>query len=147
MCDFGMPSPTFTSAPGTINEREGDFRESSKSSRTLQMCPGASPHCRSPRRIRSKFSSAAQPFRAQARLRSGPAGRPHYPPTTNFLRSRVVSLDIEGLLGDQASHLLDHKCETIGQELLTLPGPEFVTDVVSGTDRSAQVMRLSLIHI
>ena len=52
-----------------------------------------------------------------------------------------MSLDIEGLLGDHASHLLDHKCETIGQELLTLPGPEFVTDVVSGTDRSAQVMR------
>ena len=52
-----------------------------------------------------------------------------------------MSLDIEGLLGDQATYLLDHKCETIAQDLLTLPGPDFVTEVVSATDRSPQVMR------
>jgi class I fructose-bisphosphate aldolase len=52
-----------------------------------------------------------------------------------------VSVDIEGLLGDQASYLLDHECETVPQDLLTLPGPDFVTDVVSVTDRSPQVMR------
>ena len=52
-----------------------------------------------------------------------------------------MSLDIEGLLGDQATYLLDHKCETISQDLLTLPGPDFVTEVLSGTDRSPQVMR------
>ena len=52
-----------------------------------------------------------------------------------------MTTDIERLLGEQASYLLDHKCEGIGRDLLTLPGPEFVTDVVAGTDRSAQVMR------
>ena len=52
-----------------------------------------------------------------------------------------MSLDIEGLLGDQATYLLDHKCETIAQDLLTLPGPDFVTEVLSATDRSPQVMR------
>ena len=52
-----------------------------------------------------------------------------------------MSIDIEGLLGDQASYLLEHQCETIPRDLLTLPGPEFVTEVLSGTDRSPQVMR------
>ena len=52
-----------------------------------------------------------------------------------------MTTDIVRLLGDQASYLLDHKCEGIGRDLLTLPGPEFVTDVVAGTDRSPQVMR------
>ena len=52
-----------------------------------------------------------------------------------------MTTDIVRLLGDQASYLLDHKCEGIGRDLLTLPGPDFVTDVVAGTDRSPQVMR------
>ena len=52
-----------------------------------------------------------------------------------------MTVDIERLLGDQASYLLDHKCEGIGRDMLTLPGPDFVTDVVAGTDRSPQVMR------
>ena len=52
-----------------------------------------------------------------------------------------MSVDIEGLLGNQASYLLEHKCETISQDLLTLPGPDFVTEVLSSTDRSPQVMR------
>ncbi len=53
----------------------------------------------------------------------------------------IVTTDIVRLLGEQASYLLDHKCEGIGRDLLTLPGPDFVTDVVAGTDRSPQVMR------
>jgi class I fructose-bisphosphate aldolase len=57
------------------------------------------------------------------------------------LRSRAVSLDIEGLLGDKATYLLEHQCETISRDLLSLPGPDFVTDVLSVTDRSPQVMR------
>jgi len=52
-----------------------------------------------------------------------------------------VSVDIEGLLGDQASYLLEHRCEAIPQDLLTLPGRDFVTEVLSATDRSPQVMR------
>lgn len=52
-----------------------------------------------------------------------------------------MSVDIEGLLGDQASYLLEHRCEAIPQDLLTLPGRDFVTEVLSATDRSPQVMR------
>ena len=52
-----------------------------------------------------------------------------------------MTVDIESLLGQQASYLLDHKCEGIGRDLLTLPDPDFVSDVVAGTDRSPQVMR------
>ncbi len=52
-----------------------------------------------------------------------------------------MTLDTVRLLGDQASYLLDHKCEGIGRDMLTLPGPDFVTDVIAGTDRSPQVMR------
>ena len=52
-----------------------------------------------------------------------------------------MTIDIERLLGEEASYLLDHKCEGIGRDMLTLPGPDFVTDVVAGTDRSPQVMR------
>ncbi|WP_428118446.1 class I fructose-bisphosphate aldolase [Candidatus Poriferisodalis sp.] len=53
----------------------------------------------------------------------------------------TTDTDIERLLGDRASYLLDHKCEGISRDMLTLPGPDFVTDVVAGSDRSPQVMR------
>ena len=52
-----------------------------------------------------------------------------------------MTVDIERLLGDQASYLLDHKCEGIGRDMLILPSSDFVTDVIAGTDRSPQVMR------
>ena len=52
-----------------------------------------------------------------------------------------MSVDVEGLLGDQAAHLLEHKCETISSELLHLPGPNFVSEVMAQSDRSPQVMR------
>lgn len=45
------------------------------------------------------------------------------------------------MLGSQAEHLLAHKCETIPAAHLTLPGPGYVSDIVSQTDRSVQVMR------
>ncbi len=52
-----------------------------------------------------------------------------------------MSVDVEGLLGDQAAHLLEHKCETISSDLLQLPGPNFVSEVMAQSDRSPQVMR------
>ena len=52
-----------------------------------------------------------------------------------------MSVDVEALLGDQASYLLEHKCGTISQDMLTLPGPNFVSEVMAQTDRSPQVMR------
>jgi class I fructose-bisphosphate aldolase len=48
---------------------------------------------------------------------------------------------IEELLGDDADRLLRHRCETIDQSLLHLPGPDFVDRVVAQSDRSNQVLR------
>jgi fructose-bisphosphate aldolase, class I len=54
---------------------------------------------------------------------------------------------VEELLGDEASSLLEHQCETVPQSILHLPGPDFVDRVWTGTDRSNQVLRnLSSIH-
>ena len=52
-----------------------------------------------------------------------------------------MSVDVEALLGDQASYLLEHECKTISQDMLSLPGPNFVSEVMAQTDRSPQVMR------
>ncbi|MFN8103164.1 MAG: class I fructose-bisphosphate aldolase [Acidimicrobiia bacterium] len=49
--------------------------------------------------------------------------------------------EIRDLLGDEAGYLLDHKCETIPQDLVHLPGDDFVDRVVASTDRSVSVMR------
>jgi class I fructose-bisphosphate aldolase len=48
---------------------------------------------------------------------------------------------VEQLLGDEASSLLEHHCETVPQSLLHLPGPDFVDRVWTGTDRSNRVLR------
>src|ERR1700726_1090990 len=48
---------------------------------------------------------------------------------------------VEQLLGDQAASLLEHRCETVPQSLLHLPGPDFVDRVWAGTDRSNRVLR------
>jgi fructose-bisphosphate aldolase, class I len=48
---------------------------------------------------------------------------------------------IEELLGDEAESLLSHRCETIDQSLLHLPGPDFLERVVQITDRPNQVLR------
>ncbi|HZQ82274.1 MAG TPA: class I fructose-bisphosphate aldolase [Gaiellaceae bacterium] len=48
---------------------------------------------------------------------------------------------IEELLGDEAESLLGHTCETIDKDLLHLPGPDFLDQVVARTDRSNQVLR------
>ncbi|MGY9072433.1 MAG: class I fructose-bisphosphate aldolase [Acidimicrobiales bacterium] len=52
-----------------------------------------------------------------------------------------MSIDVAALLGDQAESLLGHECEGITKDALTLPGPDYVSDVFSLTDRSPQVMR------
>ncbi|MFQ5492174.1 MAG: class I fructose-bisphosphate aldolase [Phycisphaerae bacterium] len=48
---------------------------------------------------------------------------------------------ITDLLGDQAGRLLEHRCTTIDQSMLTLPGPDFVDRVMSLTDRPTPVLR------
>ena len=48
---------------------------------------------------------------------------------------------IESLLGNQASLLLEHKCTTVPKEQLQLPSPTFVNDVWTRSDRHPQVLR------
>jgi len=50
-------------------------------------------------------------------------------------------IDIESLLGAEASDLLNHECKGIKRETLALPGPDFIDDVFSHSDRSPVVLR------
>ncbi|MCS5679654.1 MAG: class I fructose-bisphosphate aldolase [Acidimicrobiales bacterium] len=50
-------------------------------------------------------------------------------------------MDTASLLGDDADYLLDHEATAIGSSALTLPGPDFVDDVLAASDRSSQVLR------
>lgn len=49
--------------------------------------------------------------------------------------------DLEKILGSEAKSLLDHKCQTVPAESLTLPGPDFVSRVFAQSDRSIPVLR------
>src|ERR1044072_9390368 len=49
--------------------------------------------------------------------------------------------EIEKILGDEAESLFSHQCKTISQDLLHLPGPDFIDRVLINTDRSANVLR------
>ena len=52
----------------------------------------------------------------------------------------VEKLNIEELLGEEASYLLDYKCETVSKDVLSLPSPTFVDDVWSLSDRNNRVL-------
>jgi class I fructose-bisphosphate aldolase len=47
--------------------------------------------------------------------------------------------DIKALLGDKADSLLNHECQTIKKDTLTLPGPKTVEHVFKDSDRSKEV--------
>ncbi len=49
--------------------------------------------------------------------------------------------EIEKILGDEAESLFSHQCKTISQDLLHLPGPDFIDRVLIGSDRSPNVLR------
>src|SRR4051794_19498704 len=49
--------------------------------------------------------------------------------------------DIQALLGDDATDLLDYECKGVSKSELTLPGPDIVDRVYAGSDRSPQVLR------
>jgi class I fructose-bisphosphate aldolase len=49
--------------------------------------------------------------------------------------------EIQKLLADKASYLLEHECKTINKERLHLPSPSFVSDIWALSDRSPQVLR------
>lgn len=48
---------------------------------------------------------------------------------------------IQQLLGDEASSLLEHRCQTVASDALALPGDDFVSRVWMDSDRSPQVLR------
>ena len=49
--------------------------------------------------------------------------------------------DIQALLGEESELLLGHVCQGIPRELLHLPGPDFVSRVVTDSDRGPRVLR------
>ena len=49
--------------------------------------------------------------------------------------------DIQALLGNEADHLLNYRCNTISSNLLHLPGPDYVNRVVAQKSRSSAVLR------
>ncbi|NQY67400.1 MAG: class I fructose-bisphosphate aldolase, partial [Flavobacteriales bacterium] len=48
---------------------------------------------------------------------------------------------IVDILGDSATDLLEHKCNTIDQSMITSPGPDFINDTFVYTNRSPQTIR------
>lgn len=58
-----------------------------------------------------------------------------------FLKNQEMTIDkIAELLGDQADGLLNHKCETISQDSIHLPGADFVDRMFIPSNRSNQVL-------
>ncbi len=60
---------------------------------------------------------------------------------TEMKRSGTTLDRIEEMLGDDARELLDYKSQTIPQDQLYLPGPDFVDRVMSQSDRTPAVLR------
>ena len=50
-------------------------------------------------------------------------------------------MDIAALLGDDTSLLLDHTATAFPKEWLTVPGPNFIQDIFSQSDRTPTVLR------
>jgi class I fructose-bisphosphate aldolase len=48
---------------------------------------------------------------------------------------------IQKILGDQAEHLLNHKCQTISKDQLHIPGPDWVDRIFAQSDRHIRVMQ------
>jgi len=48
---------------------------------------------------------------------------------------------IAEILGSGADDLLGHQCQTVSKEMLHLPGPDFVSNVMAATDRPIAVLR------
>ena len=53
----------------------------------------------------------------------------------------TTASSVEQILGDDAEDLLTHRCQTIPAERLTLPGPTWVDDIMTASDRPTPVLR------
>jgi len=52
-----------------------------------------------------------------------------------------MAININELLGEDASYLLDHKSKTISKDMLHLPGSDFIDRIFSISDRSKKVQK------
>ncbi len=50
-------------------------------------------------------------------------------------------MELESLLGDDAAYLLGYEAKGIAANMLSSPGPDYVSEVLAQTDRSPQVLR------
>lgn len=55
--------------------------------------------------------------------------------------SELTISSIADILGEEASYLLDHSCNTVSKEQLHLPGPDFIDRVWMDSDRTPGVLR------
>ena len=55
--------------------------------------------------------------------------------------SELTITNVADVLGDEASYLLDHTCNTVSKDQLHLPGPDFIDRVWMHTDRTPAVLR------
>lgn len=53
----------------------------------------------------------------------------------------VVMSDVLDLLKDEASYLLDHRCQGISKDSISVPSPSYIDDVFAATDRRPAVLR------
>ena len=53
----------------------------------------------------------------------------------------TTASSVEQILGDEAEDLLTHRCQTIPAERLILPGPSWVDDIMTASDRPTPVLR------
>jgi class I fructose-bisphosphate aldolase len=63
------------------------------------------------------------------------------PEGTDVATTDLTTNKIEQLLGDEASSLLEHTCETISADQLHLPGPDFIDRLWLASDRSSATLR------
>jgi class I fructose-bisphosphate aldolase len=55
--------------------------------------------------------------------------------------SELTITSVADILGNEASYLLDHTCNTVSKDQLYLPGPDFIDRVWMDTDRTPAVLR------
>ncbi|MGA7307013.1 MAG: fructose-bisphosphate aldolase, partial [Rhodothermales bacterium] len=55
--------------------------------------------------------------------------------------SELTISSVADILGEEASYLLDHSCNTVSKEHLHLPGPDFIDRVWMDSDRTPGVLR------
>lgn len=59
----------------------------------------------------------------------------------SILPHLMANPNLTALLGDQAAHLLDHRCTTIDASLLHVPGPDYVDRIWAHSNRPNPVLR------